>query len=236
MSVTFLFGASIGPFTRSGSWTGSTRRATATRRRATRTGSTTPTSSTTAREPIAEYDRLKDDHRRVLRDEDEGRAARGGVRQDPADRPGGHARTTSSPARSSRPATTSTTCPTRRCREVPVHAPGTWWRSTAVPQVRLGRAPRLGEHTDEVRREARTLAAGRPGRQRRAPAAHAARGPQGARPHVGDGRAGDDAGDGRLRRRRHPGRDERPPRRRPHDRTVRQRRPRQRLRRACCST
>jgi crotonobetainyl-CoA:carnitine CoA-transferase CaiB-like acyl-CoA transferase len=40
--------------------------------------------------------------------------------------------------------------------EVPVHAPGPWWRSTTVPQVRLGRAPRLGEHTDGVLREAAT--------------------------------------------------------------------------------
>ncbi len=46
--------------------------------------------------------------------------------------------------------------PDEALSEVPVHAPGTWWRSTAVPQVHLGRAPRLGEHTEAVRREAGT--------------------------------------------------------------------------------
>lgn len=32
----------------------------------------------------------------------------------------------------------------------PVRAPGPWVRPSAVPEVRLGRAPRLGEHTAEV--------------------------------------------------------------------------------------
>jgi crotonobetainyl-CoA:carnitine CoA-transferase CaiB-like acyl-CoA transferase len=36
----------------------------------------------------------------------------------------------------------------------PVRAPGAWWRSAAVPRIRLARAPRLGEHTDEVLLEA----------------------------------------------------------------------------------
>ena len=44
--------------------------------------------------------------------------------------------------------------PDEALSEVPVHAPGTWWRSSATTQVHLGRAPRLGEHTEEVRREA----------------------------------------------------------------------------------
>jgi crotonobetainyl-CoA:carnitine CoA-transferase CaiB-like acyl-CoA transferase len=35
-----------------------------------------------------------------------------------------------------------------------VRAPGAWWRSAAVPRIRLGRAPRLGEHTEEVLRDA----------------------------------------------------------------------------------
>ena len=32
----------------------------------------------------------------------------------------------------------------------PVRAPGPWVHPSAVPEVRLGRAPRLGEHTAEV--------------------------------------------------------------------------------------
>ncbi len=36
----------------------------------------------------------------------------------------------------------------------PVRAPGAWWRSAAEPRIHLPQAPRLGEHTDEVLREA----------------------------------------------------------------------------------
>ena len=61
--------------------------------------------------------------------------------------------------------------PDEALSEVPVHAPGTWWRSSAVPQVRLGRAPRLGEHTDEVRGRRRSWRPDAPDRQRRRPAA-----------------------------------------------------------------
>jgi crotonobetainyl-CoA:carnitine CoA-transferase CaiB-like acyl-CoA transferase len=41
----------------------------------------------------------------------------------------------------------------------PVRAPGPWVRPSAVPEVRLGRAPRLGEHTAAVLGEPRTRAA-----------------------------------------------------------------------------
>ena len=102
--------------------------------------------------------------RRLLRRQDEGRAARGGVRADAADRPGRHARRRAAQRRSSRPATTSTRSPTTCCRRRPVRAPG----SLGAPvrrraDVRLGRAPRLGEHTAEVlgaSRRARPRAAG----------------------------------------------------------------------------
>jgi crotonobetainyl-CoA:carnitine CoA-transferase CaiB-like acyl-CoA transferase len=56
----------------------------------------------------------------------------------------------------------------------PIQSPGPWFRSTVVPQVRLGRAPRLGEHTDAVRREARSWRPDAPaanGAPRRAPLA-----------------------------------------------------------------
>jgi crotonobetainyl-CoA:carnitine CoA-transferase CaiB-like acyl-CoA transferase len=40
--------------------------------------------------------------------------------------------------------------------QAPVRAPGPWVRSSAVPDVRLGRAPRLGEHTAAVLGASRT--------------------------------------------------------------------------------
>ena len=90
VSVTFLFGASIGPFSKrlmhwiheEGCCDEATRD---------KDWLDYANMLYDGREPIEEYDRLKDVIGEFCRDEDEGRAARGGVRQDPADRPGGHA-------------------------------------------------------------------------------------------------------------------------------------------------
>ena len=79
-SVTFLFGASMGPFTkRLMKWIHEEGYCD----EATRDKDWLDYANQLydGREPIEEYERLKAHHRRVLRHQDEGRAARGGVRR-----------------------------------------------------------------------------------------------------------------------------------------------------------
>ena len=208
VSVTFLFGASIGPFTRRlmnvDPRGGLLRRGDARqglarlRQPCSTTGASRSRSTSGSRASSASSAPTKTKAELL-----EAACARIA-----ADRPGRHAR--------------------RRGRTAPQFAARDYWdhvdddallerpgaRARAVacarrssPPIRLGRAPRLGEHTDEVLRRAPRRRARCAGGRRPAAARAAARRAQGARPDVGDGRPGDDAGDGRLRRHGRPRRD-----------------------------
>ena len=193
VSITFLFGSSIGPFTRRlMEWIyeeGFCDEAT----RDKDWIDYTPMLYD-GREPMSEFERLKAIIGEFCAEQDQGRAAPGGQRPDAADRSGGHARGRGQQQAVRRPRLLR---PGRRpaaARDQPVIAPGPYaWSSTVAP-LRLGRAPRLGEHTESVRAERRgphrrTGGADAPGR-----AAPAARRDQGARHDLGDVRPGDDAG------------------------------------------
>ncbi len=74
--------------------------------------------------------------------------------------------------------------------DVPVHAPGTWWRSTRrCRRCSSGGPPGWASTPTRSGASAPDVDARRAGGQRAA-RRRAARGRQGARPHVGDGRAG----------------------------------------------
>ena len=149
VSVTFLFGASIGPFTRR--LMALDPRGGLLRRGDPRQGLDRLRESLyDGREPIAEYERLKAVVEHVLPDQDQGRAARGGAVADPAHRPGRHPRRRrrQHPVRGR--ATSGTTSTIRSLGDQPVRARRSVSPGARSPRVRLGRAPRLGEHTDEV--------------------------------------------------------------------------------------
>ena len=236
VSITFLFGDSIGPFTRRlMNWIHEEGYCD----EATRDKDWIDYANQLydGREPISEYERLKGIVGEFCADQDQGRAARGGVRADPADRSGRHARRRRAAAPSSPPATSGTTSTTTAARDRPGAArPARGVRSIGRRRrsASAGRPASASTPTRcSARRRARGAAAPTADGGATAPAAG---GRQGARPDVGDGRAADDPGDGRLRRHRRPRRVERSPRRGPHDRAVRQRHARATTRRGCCST
>jgi len=151
VSVTFLFGASIGPFTRRlMEWVYEEGFCDEATRDKDWLGYTNLLYS--GEEPISEFDRVKDIIGEFCKDR-----TKAELLQAACDR-----MLLIAPVATTHDVLTSAQfeardyfddVPDEALSEVPVHAPGTWWRSSAVPQVRLGRAPRLGEHTDEVRED-----------------------------------------------------------------------------------
>ena len=122
-------------------------------------------------EPIEEYERLKRVVGDFCRREDEGRAARGGVRADAADRPGGDARRRAAQRAVRGPRATSTRSPTTCCRPTARSARparGCGRRRRAGP-ARSGAAPRRAHR----RGAAAPRASAR--RRRRSPAASGGR-------------------------------------------------------------
>ena len=161
------------------------------------------------------------------------RRARAVCSSPPSPRP-----TRSCRAPSSRHATTGTTSTTTSCSDRPVQTPGSVVHSSIAPEhpprpgAPPGRAHRRGPGRAPPRRPPPTSAAPTPVRRgglrstgvKVLDLTWAMAGPATTQ------------GDGRLRRHRHPGRVDAPPRRRPHHRAVRQRHARAPTRRACCST
>ena len=159
VSITFLFGSAIGPFTRRlMEWV---HEEGVLRRRDARQGLDRLHRAARGRgeEPIAEFERVKALIAAFTAHEDEGRAARGGARRAPADRAGRDASTrcVASPQLAARDYWQTCRAPSwaRRRRRIPARS-----RSFARRPIRYRRrAPRLGEHT--ARGPARRAAARR---------------------------------------------------------------------------